>query len=278
MSGTDSAEKEEKQERQQYGTIVVVGGGCYGSYYVRQLHRAAAASALDTREIVVVDRDANCQVARDLEANVYAANTAPPTRVIVADWRDYFEQYLTGAAAEPDAHKRDAIVPSPLMPHLMAEWLVRRVRDRWPEREVVTQAFDNPPDAPWSRAGDDGVHYVSFATWMCPINCIEPRICPHTRDTRTWSMPTHLAAYGQVESDAGRHTVMAVLHCRHRAYGVGMFDTAEVTGADAQIHVAATRGAASVVIGTVSHCHGALTRLEIAAPVDSGVPTDSHDR
>ena len=262
----------EAGERRDYGTIVVVGGGCYGSYYVRQLHRAAHAGAIHAREIVVVDRDANCQVSRE---PALADGAGPPTRIVVADWREYFEQYLTDAATSPAAFTDDAIVPSPLMPHLMAEWLVARARTRWPEREIVTRAFDNPPQVPWSRAGDDGVHYVSFATWMCPINCIEPRICPHTRDTRTWSVPTHLAAYADGETAAGRPVLTAVLHCRHRAYGVGMFDTSAVTGADYAIRQAAESAAVDVVIGTVSHCHGALTRLAIGAAI---APSDSHDR
>src|SRR3954468_6789507 len=46
------------------GTIVVVGGGCYGSYYVRQLSRAADAGALSWERLVVVDRDPECRVAR----------------------------------------------------------------------------------------------------------------------------------------------------------------------------------------------------------------------
>jgi hypothetical protein len=262
----------EAVERRDYGTIVVVGGGCYGSYYVRQLHRAANAGAIQAREIVVVDRDAACQLSRELSD---LAISSTPTRLVVADWREYFERYLTDAATSPSAFGLDAIVPSPLMPHLMAEWLVGRVRARWPGREIATRPFDKPPATPWERAGEDGVHYVSFATWMCPINCIEPRICPHTRDTRTWSLPTHLAAYAEEESDAGRPVVMAALHCGHRAYGVGMFDTSAVTGADEEIRKAADRGAAQVVIGTVSHCHGALTRLAIGTPAGAA---DSHDR
>ena len=41
-----------------YERIIIVGGGCYGGYYVRQLHRAARAGALVAESIVVVDRDA----------------------------------------------------------------------------------------------------------------------------------------------------------------------------------------------------------------------------
>jgi hypothetical protein len=251
---------------QRYGTIVVVGGGCYGGYYVRQLERAARAGALIAERVVVVDRDPDCAVsvalANPVEKRVLAVG------VRVADWREFFAGYLSGAAREPDRFARDAIVPSPLMPHLMAEWLVAQARSQFADRLVSTQPFENPPDVPWSRAGEDGTHYVSFATWMCPVNCIEPRICPHTRDTRTWSLPERISDHAGREGEEGRPVVVATLHCRHRAYGVGMFDTAEVIAAKERIFVAAERDATDVVIGTMSHCHGALTRLVIGAPLE----------
>jgi hypothetical protein len=54
-----------------------------------------------------------------------------------------------------------------------------------------------------------------------------------------------------------------------------MFDTAEVLAGDTTIREAAEDDAASVLIGTVSHCHGALTRLVIGSPDPKG---DSRDR
>ena len=49
-----------------------------------------------------------------------------------------------------------------------------------------------------------------------------------------------------------------------------MFDTAEVLEADAIIRESAEAGAAEVLIGTTSHCHGALTRLVIGAAASEG--------
>ncbi len=249
---------------QRYGTIVIVGGGCYGGYYVRQLQRAARSGALVARELVVVDHDPQCAVASSIASGTEAL--AIPTRVAVRDWREFFDEYLAEAASDPEAQRDDAIVPSPLMPHLMGEWLVQRARDRWPARAVHTAPMDRPPAVPWERAGADGTHYVSFATWTCPINCIEPRTCPVTRGPRSWSLAEKLAQHARDEGDAGHDIRVAVLHCRHRAYGVGMFDTAEVVAADALIAAAGHRGSAEVIIGTVSHCHGALTRLLVPAP------------
>ncbi|HEY9224999.1 MAG TPA: hypothetical protein VIP11_00030, partial [Gemmatimonadaceae bacterium] len=130
------------------------------------------------------------------------------------------------------------------------------------------QPFGRLPSVPWERAGAPGTHYVSFATWMCPINCVEPRTCPHTRDTRSWSLPVRIGEHAAERTDAGEHVVAATLFCRHRSYGVGMFDTAEVIAAHESIMAAGERGSAEIIIGTVSHCHGALTRLLIREPAE----------
>ena len=193
-----------------YGTIVVVGGGCYGSYYVRQLDRAARAEALSAERLLVVDRAADCAVAGTLK------DASIPSELRVQEWRAFFDDYLTAAADDPHAYAHDAIVPSPLMPHLMGEWLVERARRRFGDA-VSTPAFERVPDVPWERAGADGTHYVSFATWMCPINCVEPRTCPHTRDERTWSLPTRLAEHAEHVRVEGGAVEVATLFCRHRA-------------------------------------------------------------
>ena len=242
-------------------SVIVVGGGCYGGYYVRQLDRAVAAGALAVGRVVVVDRDRDCAVARTL-----ASPEAPQVARVelrIAEWSEFFDEYLNRAAERPREHLDDAIVPSPLMPHLMAEWLVARARVRAGGESVAIEPFDRVPDVPWERAGHDATHYVSFATWTCPINCVEPRTCPHTRGPRSWSLPVALRDYAARETSTGHAIEVAVLHCRHRSYGVGMFDTREVLEADERMAAAAAHGQAEVVIGTVSHCHGALTRVLI---------------
>jgi hypothetical protein len=240
---------------QAYGDIIVVGGGCYGSYYVRQLRRARAAGALTWARLVVVDRNPECAVAADADG----------VTLVSREWAAFFAEYLgTAADAAPAPH---AIVPSPLMPHLMAQWVVARARARWPGRMLRLAPLDGAVDVPWQRAGDDGTHYVSFATWECPINCIEPRTCPHTRGPRAWSLPPTLRAFVETERLRGRRIDgPAIFHCVHRAYGVGMFGVDEVLAADALVAQVAAGRAASVLVGTVSHCHGALAVLELAAP------------
>ncbi|MBX7119701.1 MAG: hypothetical protein K1X31_11925 [Gemmatimonadaceae bacterium] len=252
-----------------YGDIVVVGGGCYGGYYVRQLRRARAAGALAWDRLLVVDRDPACAVARaEQDARANDAGHDARTIVVTRDWTLFFHEYLAGAAGRGvEAVAADAIVPSPLMPHLMSQWLVARARRRWPGRGIRLAPLDGAVDVPWQRPGADGTHYVSFATWECPINCVEPRRCPHTRGARAWSLPTTVRAFVETARLAGRRIDgPAVLHCTHRAYGVGMFGVADVLRADALVADAAAARAAEVLVGTVSHCHGALSLLALAAP------------
>ena len=239
-----------------YGTIVIVGGGCYGAYYLRQLRRARDAGALRWTRLVVVDRDPDCRVARE---------EAGDTVLEIGEWSDFFAGFLGEAARDPAAATAAAVVPSPLMPHLLFDWIVDRSRARWPQRNVAVVPLERPPDVPWQRASHDGTtHYVSFAEWMCPINCIEPLRCPATREVRDWTMPRAVAEHVDTERSRG-HILRGpfVFHCTHRAYGVGMIDVGAVLDADRDIAALGEAGPVDVLVGTMSHCHGALGRLTI---------------
>ena len=262
MSGSDRP--------QRFGTIVVVGGGCYGSFYVRQLRRASAAGAVSWSRLVVVDRDERCTVAQNASAHRHEPLTTG-VDLVVQEWSAFFKRYLDAAADHPERAADDAIVPSPLMPHLMFEWILGRARERWPGREIAAQPLESAPEVPWQRATPNGPHYVSFAEWICPINCIEPSTCPHTRSDRTWSLPSTARSYVASEQSRG-HTLAGpvIFHCTHRAYGVGMFDTREVLAGDDLVRSIAEENAAEVLVGTMSHCHGAFERLVIGSPTADG--------
>ncbi len=246
-------------ESQRYGTVVVIGGGCYGSYYLRQLRRARAAGAISWRRVSIVDRDPACRVGTELGTDT-APDRPEGVHLVEADWNAFVADWL------PDGQDDDALVPSPLMPHLLFDWLLSRARARWPARLIDRVALDRPPAVPWQRGSSEGTHYVSFAEWTCPINCIEPVRCPVTRGTRTWSLPPAVRAYADAERRRG-HAMHGPLlfHCTHRAYGVGMIDARDVRAADAAVQAAGTDAPTRVLVGTVSHCHGALDLLAIGA-------------
>jgi hypothetical protein len=225
--------------------------------------------------VLVVDREAHCQITRDL----------PPSaarELVISDWDGFFDTYLSGSSAPrpadsltrlpaglPTRFPADPpsyIVPSPLMPHLMFEWLLRRARKQWPARTVERQPLDEPLGTPYDRLGPDGTRYVSFADWLCPTHCVEPATCPVIRGPRTWEMGEALVALVAELSRTRPVVGPALFTTRHLTYGVGAFPVDEVLAADRLLEASGRSGApVEVVIGTVSACHGAVGVLALGA-------------
>lgn len=230
--------------------IVIVGGGCYGTFYARQLLAARDRGRATFRQLIVVDRDPDCAAS--------SAVSDPAVALRAADWARFFDGWLPAAA------EGDAIVPSPLMPHLMFDWLLRRAAARWPGREVGRAPLGMALGTPWERAGQDGTSYASYADWTCPVHCIEPATCPVTQAPRTWEMTDAARDLVRRRGRLGRTAGPALFHCRHQVFGVGMFTAAEAQACDALVADAGAPGhAVDVVVGTVSACHGAVGLLRL---------------
>ena len=238
-----------------FGDVAIVGGGCYGTFYAGQLLRARERGRAEFRELLVVDRDAACRFAGEI-------GDGDGRRLVVSDWDTFFDEFL--ARPERPGEPPDTIVPSPLMPHLMFQWILRRARSRWPGRAVNVRPADTPVGTPYDTLAPDGTRYVSYADWICPVHCIEPAICPMIRAPRTWEMSEALERTVARRAAQGRSTAgPVVFHCRHRVYGVGMFDAAEVRAGDGRVIEAARAGPIDILVGTVSSCHGAVSLMEI---------------
>lgn len=153
------------------------------------------------------------------------------------------------------------------MPHLMFEWVLRRARERWPGRAVAVEPVPGEFPAPYDRAGGvpEATRYVSFADWICPTHCIEPALCPAIGAPRTWEMADAVRELADRLRAGGRPvTGPALFVCKHRVFGVGMFAADAVRAGDRLVAEAGANGSeASVLIGTISSCHGALNLLRL---------------
>lgn len=234
----------------------MVGGGCYGTFYASQLAKAKARGKTDYRTVIVVDQNPDCQAVREL-------GEAPDRRVVVSDWADFFDGFLTVRSS--DAPTEDQIVPSPHMPHLMFEWVLRRARARWPNRAVSVEPVPGEFPTPYDRPGADHTRYVSFADWICPTHCIEPALCPAIGAPRTWEMSDSVRDLAdRLRADGRAVQGPALFVCKHQVFGVGMFSADAVRAGDRLVEDAASGAEAEVLVGTISSCHGALNLLRIA--------------
>jgi hypothetical protein len=238
--------------------VIIVGGGCYGSFYARQLAKARDRGKARFRRVIVVDRNAACRARVEL-------GEAPDRTFVTRDWSVFFHEFLGSAGVGDD----DFIVPSPHMPHLMFEWVLARARERWPGREMDVGPVPGHLGTPYDRTAPapDGTRYVSFADWICPTHCIEPAICPAIGSARTWEMGDAVRGLAARLRDSGIEVVgPALFVCRHHVFGVGTFAVDAVLEGDALVRDAGESGTAvSVLIGTISSCHGALNLLRLGA-------------
>src|SRR5207245_11209435 len=194
---------------------------------------------------------------------------APDRTFAVAPWDAYFAAFLGAAAPARPGEPQDYIVPSPLMPHLMFQWVLARARQRWPERAVAVAPVPGSLDTPYdpSAPAPDHARYVSFADWLCPTHCVEPAICPAIGTARTWEMGGEGRGLAERVGGGGEPVHgPALFVCRHHVFGVGTFAVDAVLAGDALVRAAGESGsAAGVLVGTISSCHGALNLLRIGA-------------
>ena len=216
---------DDSSDRVSLGEVAIVGGGCYGTFYAGQLLRARERGKVSYRRLLIVDRDPHCRFDREI-------GSSDDRRLVVAEWTGFFDEWLEPRSGDVDDRSGDAIVPSPLMPHLMYEWLVRRARLRWPGRSVEQRPLDATVGTPYDVSAPDGTRYVSYADWLCPTHCIEPAVCPVTRGPRTWEMSEAMEHLTARLSRSGPTAGPALFVCRHRVYGVGMFDVDAVQAGD----------------------------------------------
>lgn len=241
-----------------FGDVVIIGGGCYGTFYTGQMEKARDRGKVSYRQLLIVDRDPACQMAREL-------GETHDRRLVRSDWSDFLDEYLRPTAPLPLGPSQ--IVPSPLMPHLMYEWLLRRARSRWPGRPIETRPLRSGPGTPYDVEAPDGTRYLSFADWLCPTHCIEPSLCPVTRAPRTWEMTDALQRWVERRDRETATRGPVLFTCRHQAFGVGTFGVAEVLAGDALVAGAGEEGVpVDVLVGTISACHGAASLMHLGAP------------
>lgn len=238
--------------------FVIFGGGCYGSFYARQLIRAASAG-VGVGEIIVVDHK-DQPAARALES--------PLLRFVADDWDSFCDSYFD---ALPD-DSPDQIVPPPFTPHLALRWLLRRLPKDRPDLRWELEPLRRMPGTPYQHQSKGGPLTLSHADWICPVHCIEPHTCPATKERRYWDLADTVRVWADALQGAGQEVSQTHLfQCLHYTHGVGTYRAAEVPSARSAMAAANLKSGnpARFLVGTVSRCHGAMHLLKAVAGTDT---------
>ena len=239
--------------------VLVVGGGCYGRHFLQRLERGRARGG-ETFDIWVLDRDADCVVARGWSGS---RTQNAQDRFVRAEWSEFLRSYLDVTGEDAERRGRDLLVPSPLAPHLFALWLA----SGWGRCRVTSAPFPVRPELAYCSELDGGGLAVSHAAWRCPTHCVEPRLCPATRQTRDWDLSRSLLAYARQLRAASALPVSGphLSQCVAWREGVGVVVLGDWPTAAARARSGLAAGGL-LIAATVSSCHGVAHLLEIEAP------------
>src|SRR5687767_9475128 len=200
--------------------FLILGGGCYGTFYTQQLLKAREAGAVQYEEIVVVDRN-------EMPPARVALGAVAGIRYVRVTWDRFFDEHLAGETSAVDL-----FVPSPFNPHLGLGWLMREIRREHGDRELTLEPFALMPGIPIREQREHGTLVASHADWICPVHCIEPETCPKTKGPRHWDMDETARTLARDLGAAGQTVDQVHLfHCHHVTYGVGAYPAAELRGA-----------------------------------------------
>jgi hypothetical protein len=217
--------------------LVVIGGGSFGSYHARQLLKAIRSGRLAGERLVIVDRSPTCRAVEEF-------SQAPEVSVVSSDWAHHLGSWLPAAAPS------DHLVPAPLAPHLLWEWLAA-------ELGAVRVAPPTGWGLPYEVTGPGLELFLSAAAWTCPATCVEPAHCPALHGPRDWD----LADLIQERADQLGHR-SAVFRCLHLAEGIGGIKAGDVLAARDHL---ARAGAGPILVATSSRCHAAVGALAVPA-------------
>jgi hypothetical protein len=231
--------------------FVILGGGCFGAFYVRQLLRGAERIGVGT--VHVVDKDPECRVRRDFGDRV-------PIEYHIQDWKDFLLPYFGRCLARREAGEpvTDHYIPPTFAPHILMELFIEQAAREIPSLRFERRPFEAAVGTPVDMLLPAGTRALSFATWTCPASCIEPPTCPHTRGPKYWDMKEYLLK--NVGADS-----LHVFQCRHYAMGVGTVPMSAIVAEYLKFRETVSGpGAHRAALASVSSCHGLIGLVEVS--------------
>lgn len=145
-----------------------------------------------------------------------------------------------------------SVVPDHTAPHVFFQLFLKLLASD-PQTKTKSVELIALPEAlgtPFEKDLKTGLRALSYATWVCPLECDEPDHCPAKDDARDWHMGNMLRE---------KIPALVLFECDQLAYGVAHIPlrTLQSEWEHVRGHVTSQK-TASLTVATVSKCHGIL--------------------
>ncbi len=238
-----------------FNTIYILGGHKLAYDYSQKICAAKGALLIDFKNIVLIDAEASCYAASRIQS---------PVSLATKPYHEFILEYLTSHPQDLGTTP-DTFVPDHTAPHVMLQVF------RTLAQNAVLCPFELAAEIPFKKSLENGAIWaVSYATWLCPADCAEPGICPHTTQNRDWDF------------NASMSNIIDTIPCKNKPTNAFIFSCAPLVAEIAQIPVAQIRKRVrgfcdllaeqshplEVLVATHSHCHGIIGKFSIDFPVN----------
>lgn len=150
--------------------IYVLGGHKLGCDYLGKLLKGKKTGKLEFKSIYVIDENKECFAKKDFKDAV---------QFIHSPYADALVKLLQAGT------KNSIIIPDHTAPHVLFKVFLALLADHNYQAQIMP--FTQDLHLPFQKTLDSGICAVSYATWVCPLDCQEPDICPAIENDRSWN-------------------------------------------------------------------------------------------
>ena len=174
-------------------------------------------------------------------------------------YSDFILNYLE---KNQTADLHDTLVPDHTAKHVLLQVFLDVIQKRFPQLETFPVAFKSDFTTPFlHKSADESVWAVSYATWTCPPDCDEPKICPHIEDTRTWDFNDSLAKLFAAQP---QNTKTYRFSCARLVEEISHIPMIKIQNAVSDyLKALKNHPPQKVIVATHSHCHGIFGQFGI---------------
>lgn len=144
------------------------------------------------------------------------------------------------------------VIPDHTAPHVFLKLFLSLIEEK-KNFDCQITPFGEFFNLPLFKKLDSGVVAMSFANWVCPLECEEPDICPMIENKRAWNFDIFLKEHLKDSENKTNH----FFFCEQYALGVGGTPMATLLSEWKKLEEKLSDGF-SFVVATYSKCHGII--------------------
>jgi len=236
-----------------YNNIYILGGHQLAYSYFEKITKAKLEGELGFENCYLVDPDPNCHA---------TSHISDPASLISKPYAEFIIDYVDN---QNSYHPDDTLIPDHTAKHVMLQVFLKLIEDKFPNLKTKLSPFKSDFETPFvHKSENDAIWAISYATWTCPPDCDEPKICPHIEDTRTWDFNKSLEELFRATSDESRETSTHRFPCKILYAEIAQIPLTKIIKEISEfMHKMQNDPPKKVIVATHSHCHGILGQFEL---------------